>query len=298
MHPQALVASAPAKVNLYLAVGSKRADGYHHVDAVLQTVSLSDRIVLEPSDSLELISTGLDPGVEPERNLAWRAAEAMAAQLGIEPHVRITLDKRTPAGAGLGGGSADAAAVLAGTAALWDVSVDEPTLMRLAAGLGADVAFFLVGGAAYFTGRGDRLVRQLPVVDAPIVLVKPEPGVDTAAAYARFDELEPQPGPGVSRVADACRSSDPAALAAALFNNMTSAATSLVPAVAETLAWCGAAPGVRAALVAGSGSSVFGMFEEASAAESAVTEARARGWWAEAVHTTRHGIELRRAEEV
>jgi len=298
MHPQALVASAPAKVNLYLAVGPKRGDGYHHVDTVLQTVSLSDRVVLEPSDSLELVTTGLDPGVEPARNLAWRAAEAMAAQLGTEPRVRITLDKRIPAGGGLGGGSADAAAVLAGTAALWDASVDETTLMRVAAGLGADVAFFLVGGAAYFTGRGDRLVRQLPVVDAPIVLVKPAVGVDTAAAYARFDELEPQRGPGVSAVADACRSRDPATLAAALFNNMTPAATSLAPVVAETLAWCSAASGVRAALVAGSGSSVFGMFEEASAAESAVTEARARGWWAEAVHTTRHGIELRRAEEV
>jgi len=298
MRPQALTVSAPAKVNLYLAVGSRRPDGYHHVDTVLQTVSLSDRVFIEPSDSLELVVTGRELDVPAQENLAWKAAEAMAAELGVAPGVRITLEKRIPAGGGLGGGSSDAAAVLAGTAALWDASIGEDALMRIAARLGADVAFFLTGGTAYFTGRGDRLVRRLPTVEMPLVLIKPAPPIETRAAYAEFDRSPAQPGPGVSGIADACRSNDPVRVARSLFNNMTPAAERLVPEVSDALALCDASRAVLGALVAGSGSSVFGICDDDGAAESVAAEARERGWWAQPAATTPGGVEVVVAKEV
>jgi 4-diphosphocytidyl-2-C-methyl-D-erythritol kinase len=156
---------APAKLNLTLEVTGRRSDGYHDLVTVMQTIDLADRVRLEEAPGLEIEVTGdHQRGVpfEGPRNLAYRAAQALAAEAGIvNPGVRITLDKRIPAGMGLGGGSTDAAAVLRGLCALWRLGLSPSALNDVAASIGSDVPFFLHGGAALVTGRGER-IEPLP----------------------------------------------------------------------------------------------------------------------------------------
>jgi 4-diphosphocytidyl-2-C-methyl-D-erythritol kinase len=278
---------APAKVNLYLAVGGVRPDGYHDVLTVMQALELHDTVELSPAEALS-VACEPDPGVPAEENLAWRAAEALGAALGREPAFRIVVGKRIPAGAGLGGGSADAAAVLAGIARFWGVPREDRRLLSVAASLGADVPFFLEGGCALLDGRGDRLVRRLRVPRLRLALVNPLVPVPTAAAYAAFDAA-PQPAPpGPGAMLSALDSGDPGLVAAALYDNLTPAATALVPEVADALALVEAAPGVLGACMAGSGSTVFGVFRDPAGAARTVAAARERGWWAE-VSATRDG---------
>ncbi len=183
----ALRIAAPAKMNLHLAVGQLAPDGYHPVDTVLQTLAFGDTVTITPGGPG--FSCTPDLGLSADENLAWRAARAMAEEFDHPLDVALVVEKRVPAGAGLGGASADAAAVLVGLATLWGAEVGDRRLVDIARSLGADVPFFLEGGAALFTGRGDVLARRLRALDAPIVLVKPETGVPTGAAYAAFDAL-------------------------------------------------------------------------------------------------------------
>jgi 4-diphosphocytidyl-2-C-methyl-D-erythritol kinase len=159
---------APAKLNLVLEVTGRRADGYHEIASLMQTIDLADRVRLEEAHSLEIEVQGqqvLGVPVEGPRNLAYRAAHALAEAARL-PNVgaRIVLEKRIPAGMGLGGGSSDAAAVLRGLNRLWGLDLDRKRLSRMAAEIGSDVAFFLWGGSALVRGRGE-LVEALP--DAP-----------------------------------------------------------------------------------------------------------------------------------
>ena len=176
--------------------------------------------------------------------------------------IDIAIEKRIPAGAGLAGGSSDAAAVLAGLAHWASLPLDDPRLHAVARSLGADVPFFLYGGAALMRGRGDELVRRLPDVAFDVALVKPGVPVSTAAAYARSTPTRSPLGDLTARRRRARRPGDLQALGAALSNNMTEASVSLVPEVGEALAWMQAQPGVLGALVAGSGSAVFAVCDE------------------------------------
>lgn len=150
---------APAKLNLTLEVLGRRADGYHEIASVMQTIDLADRVRLSESDSLELVVAGeqtLGVPLEGPRNLAYRAAQALAEAAGdAELGARIELEKRVPAGMGLGGGSSDAAAVLRGLDKLWHLNLGIEGLTPVAARVGSDVAFFLHGGSALVTGRGE-----------------------------------------------------------------------------------------------------------------------------------------------
>src|SRR3989304_4345473 len=151
-----VVLSAAAKVNLALEVLGKRPDGYHEIATVMQTVDLSDRLGLGGAAAPELVSTA--PGVPTdETTLAWRAAAALREAAGVGRGVRITLDKRIPPAAGLGGGSTDAAGVLLGLNRLWRLGWPLARLGEVAVGLGMDVPFFLRGGAALATGRGEEV---------------------------------------------------------------------------------------------------------------------------------------------
>jgi 4-diphosphocytidyl-2-C-methyl-D-erythritol kinase len=156
---------APAKLNLCLEVLSRRADGYHEVATVMQTLDLADSVRLRPAPAIELSVTGdqvLGVPLEGPRNLAYKAAVALAAAAGrADLGAEIVLEKRIPAGMGLAGGSTDAAAVLRGLNQFWDLGFDEPALESVAAGVGSDVAFFLHGGTALAAGRGER-VEALP----------------------------------------------------------------------------------------------------------------------------------------
>jgi 4-diphosphocytidyl-2-C-methyl-D-erythritol kinase len=165
---------APAKLNFVLEVTGRRSDGYHEVASVMQTIALADTVRLEPSTSVELeVSGEAVSGVPREgpRNLAFAAAHALAeAARRPELGARIELDKRIPVGMGLGGGSTDAAAVLRGLNLLWGLDLDAQALVEVAASVGSDVAFFLHGGTAFATGRGEQ-VEPLPDVESVDITV-------------------------------------------------------------------------------------------------------------------------------
>ena len=293
--PKALTIHAPAKVNLYLAVGDTRPDGYHNVETVLQSLDLSDTITLTESHSLELASD-TELGIPAESNLAWRAAEALGRAVGRPPLFHIGLEKRIPHGAGLGGGSSDAAAVIAGAARLWGMEPDDPVLAIVASSIGADVPFFLDGGTALFVGRGDEYLSSLPTPDLSLVLVRPPVSIATAEAYAAFDRLEQEDPPGSVGMVRACESGDAEGVSSALFNSMTTAAITLDSSIEEAIAWLRDFGDVSGALLAGSGSAGFGICSSGESASALASAAREMGWWAEATRTRRTGIEITQAE--
>ena len=197
---------APAKVNLHLAIGAKRADGYHEAATVMHALNLHDVVYLrrsmpdeQPADcragSGRVVPTvhmvAGDPSIVlPELssadNLAARAVVVLADALQLPEdatNLQIRIEKSIPAQAGLGGGSTNAAAALVGAARLWSLPADDPAIEQVAKTLGADVAFFLRGGCAYLEGTGDTFVHALQPSKQAVALVKPEGGVSTAQAY-------------------------------------------------------------------------------------------------------------------
>ena len=182
----ALSAEAPAKINRELRVGGLRDDGYHEVLSRLVSIDLSDTIEVAPADAFDFSAQGLLVPLD-ESNLVIRAARALAERLGRAPDVRIRLDKKIPVGAGLGGGSSDAAATLAVLSRLWEARLNGAELVELAGSLGSDVPFFLVGGEADASGRGE-IIRPLPD-SAPVdlLLAVPPFPIETARIYAALD---------------------------------------------------------------------------------------------------------------
>jgi 4-diphosphocytidyl-2-C-methyl-D-erythritol kinase len=180
-----LAAEAPAKINRELRVGRLGADGYHEILSRMVSIDVADRLTAEPSDTLEFSCD--DPAVPAgEANLVVRAASLLAARAGVRPGARLRLEKRTPMGGGLGGGSADAAVALRLLARLWDCEARVGDLAALAAGLGSDVAFFLEGGEAEVSGRGEK-VRPVPdAPPTPLLLIVPPFPVSTADVYRAY----------------------------------------------------------------------------------------------------------------
>lgn len=283
---------AHAKVNLFLAIGAKRDDGYHEVSTVLQALDLADEVSVGPSAAGTTLERDTDLGIPPEEDVAYRAAESWRALSGYAGGIRISVRKRIPAGAGLGGGSADAAAVL------WLLSgrksptdpIDEE-LFEAAASLGADVPFFLGPGTRLMTGRGDRFSDVLPTPELHLVLVNPGVPVPTGAAYARFDRSLMPPAPAPDAMLAAVREGSPAAIAGALYNNMTEASCALVPETAVALRFLRERDGLLGAAMAGSGSTVFGIFESPGQASEAARAAAEGGMWARATGTAASGVE-------
>lgn len=280
---------APAKVNLFLGIGERRADGYHDATSIMHALMLHDvlRMKLAPAEgeglSLEVACVaceGVDPlDVAPEDNIAARAVRLLAELVGrrADEHMRIVIEKHIPAQAGLGGGSSDAAAALVGAAHLWGLDPDDARIEEAARTLGADVAFFLHGGCACFTGVGDSFHHALAPMTRAVVLVKPEGGVSTKDAYRAFDE-DPQP------IGDAdwdAASSASAAGNVPLRNNLVRASERLLPALADVREWLEARSGeVEGILMSGSGSATFAVCRDFQAACRVVAAARERGWWA------------------
>lgn len=279
---------APAKVNLYLAVGDERPDGFHGLDTVFMALDLGDEVAVRPAERLSLVC---EPAVDvpDEANLAWRAAVAMGEAFGRPSGFALHVTKRVPAGSGLGGGSADAAAVIAALASMWGAAADDPRLMAVASSLGADAAFPLLGGCALYTDRGERLVRRLPVPDIHLAIARGPRGVSTADAYAMFDRLGHDVPPGTGALEAALASGDARSIGAALHNNMTSAALALVPEIGDALAFIRAQDGCTGTALCGSGAAVFGVFTDRAEAEMAVGRARERGLWAATARPRRGG---------
>ena len=231
----------PGKVNLYLAVGDIRDDGYHELTTVFHAVSLLDEVTVRNSDvmSLEITGEGADDLPADERNLAWQAAELMAEHVGRAPDVAITIEKCIPVAGGMAGGSADAAAVLVAMNTLWELGVPRRDLHALATQLGSDVPFTLHGGTALGSGRGDELVpvlartrftgcwhsRRGHVHPFGVRRVRPPP---QAGQPPRLPESQP--------LLAALAAGDPTELAPLLGNELQAAAVSLEPSIRSHVA--------------------------------------------------------------
>ncbi|MEN6429290.1 MAG: 4-(cytidine 5'-diphospho)-2-C-methyl-D-erythritol kinase, partial [Coriobacteriales bacterium] len=196
--PASLTLLAPAKINLYLAVGGRRSDGYHDVVTVLQSLDtrLSDVVTVTEAESFSVVCEP-DIGLPVEDNIATRTISALAGFAGRTPDVAVRIEKQIPAAAGLGGASADAAAVLVGACRLWGIDANTPQVLGLAQSLGADVPFFISGGTAVYGGRGDVLLRRLTTPRFAVVLANADEPVPTPAAYAAFDRLPHPQAPSI-----------------------------------------------------------------------------------------------------
>ena len=255
---------APAKINLHLAVGPPRPDGFHEVATAYHAISLYDEVIATEADELTITVVGAD-GVPVEgvpadgRNLAARAVEAYADRVGMTPGVALHITKGIPVAGGMAGGSADAAAALVAVDALWQLGMSRSELVKLAVSLGSDVPFSLVGGTALGTGRGEVLTPVLARGRFHWVVALAGDGLSTPAVYAECDRLRADhdiPEPGVSdALMSALRNGDADALGAALHNDLQDAALSLRPELRQTLD-TGRAAGALGALVSGSGPTV------------------------------------------
>lgn len=336
---------SPAKVNLVLAVGPRRDDGYHDVQTVMHGLALHDTVYLHveeladdelaravaelaeaqaalaqaaedawaqdvpeeqasltararapraaaltdaralggPSDNvlveIDLSDrTGQDLTVPAADNLAFKAADRLARAVGREVPEKVSLriEKHIPAQGGLGGGSSNAAAVLVGLASKWGLAADDPRILEVAQGLGADVAFFLQGGCRLFEGVGECEVRALAPSRQAVVLVRPQAGVSTAACYRRFDE-EPQDA-DASALSVMGEAEEAASLK--LANNLGPAAEALLPELAVVRSWLAERTGEENVLLCGSGSTTFALTDSFDQASALAVEASKQGWWA------------------
>lgn len=281
---------APAKVNLYLAVGPRRTDGYHGLVTVFQALDLCDVIEYDPDASFR-VTYEPDLGLAPGEDLVSVVSLALAERIGRDLRGAFTIHKHIPAAGGLGGGSSDAAAAIVALCATWGIQIDSPEVAGVARSVGADVAFFLEGGTALYTGRGDQLARRLPDPDMDIVVVNPGEPVPTGAAYAAFDRLLTVPPPAVEPVIEALIA-EPQRLGGLLFDSLTEASTGLVPVVGDALAFLRLQEGVAGAEMAGSGSTVFGLCADRETAVSVARQAHDAGWWAAATHTSPYGARV------
>jgi len=254
---------APGKLNLFFEVGGVQDDGYHDVASGYQAVSLFEDVWASPSDEFTVsISGTVDVSGVPadDRNLAVRAARLVAQRIGHTGGVHLDIVKHVPVAGGMGGGSADAAAALVACDALWGAELGSAELYKLAARLGADVPFALMGGTAIGTGRGDQLSPALAKGRFDWVVVPSEVGLSTPEVYAHLDELRTRPDIGASGavpevaagVLHALRAGDPIALAEHTRNDLQIAALSLRPELREALE-LGEESGALAGMVSGSG---------------------------------------------
>ena len=251
----------PAKINLHLAVGDRRADGYHSLITVFHAVNLYDEVTIAPADELSVTTTGPEADLVPAgaANLAGRAAILLAEHAGIAPRVRISIAKQIPVAGGMAGGSADAAAALLGCAQLWQLELTREALAVLGAQLGSDVPFPLTGGTAVGTGRGEHIVPVLARHQLHWVLAIAGEGLSTGAVFTELDRLrEVGPIPRVGQVDDVLQAligDDPAVLAAGFGNDLQPAAISLQPGLRRVLI-AGEAEGALGSLVSGSGPTI------------------------------------------
>ncbi len=251
----------PAKVNLELLVGPLRADGYHSLSTVFQAVSLYDDITVAEADDWGCTVAGpLSHGVPTDgSNLAVRAAQVLAAHVGIDDPVHLSIRKSIPVAGGMAGGSADAAAALVACDRLWGLGLSKDELEAVGADLGSDVPFLVAGGTAVGSGRGERLAPVLARGTFHWVFALGSEGLSTPAVYAECDRLrgdaeipEPTPSPGLM---GALRTGNARELAAHLRNDLQPAALSLRPDLGDVLA-AGVEYGALGGIVSGSGPTV------------------------------------------
>lgn len=272
--------TAPAKINLALHVTGRRADGYHLLDSIAVFADFGDRIEVEADARLQLSVSGPFASHAPgdRTDLAWRAAEAFFAHIGREPRAGIRVEKEIPAGAGLGGGSADAAAVLRALNSFTGAEVPASDLHALGIALGADVPMCLAGCALRARGIGEEVAMLAGWPPLPLVLVWPGRPVSTAAIFRALAGRENAPLPPLPRLSTV---SEAAAWLRACRNDLESAACDAAPEINVVLTALRSTRGCLLARMSGSGSACFGLYD--SPIEAAVAAARLASsnpqWW-------------------
>ena len=273
-----ITVEAAAKINLYLHVLGRRANGYHELDSLIAFTDVFDTLTLEPSDGLSLDIKGTFASLltNSEDNLVLRAARALGEAAGVNPLARITLHKELPVAAGLGSGSADAAATLRGLAKLWNIDDMAVNLSNVGFSLGADIPACLWSDTVHVGGVGEHLRAGPELPEAGLLLVNPGIVLETQSVFlARRGEFSP-----TIPLMKSARSFD--TLVHELetrSNDLTEPALRLAPVIQEVLTALKETPGCRLARLSGSGATCFGLFDTLATAEDAATDFNIEGWW-------------------
>ncbi len=298
-----LAREAPGKINLYLRVTGRRADGYHELDSLVVFTRLHDLVTLRPATELSLAIDGPFTGpllVAPE-NLVMAAAQRLQTATGERRGAHINLTKNLPVAAGLGGGSADAAATLLGLCDLWRIDRHEIDLAAIGVELGADVPVCLYGQPALVAGVGEQIRVAPRMPEAGLLLVNPRQELATPAVFDAREGPFSSPLPMIEPVADVAGLARDLALRG---NDLTTAAVALCPPIAAVLTALRSLAGCRGCGMSGSGATCYGLFDDEEAAKRAVDSVSQSGWWAaatslrsprlegEAAHTSIEGGEL------
>lgn len=268
-----IVEPAPAKLNLALHVRARRPDGYHELETIFAFVRDGDEVTVEPApaDRFEIIGPMAAVLKGEGRNLVTDARDAFREKVAPTPPLSVRLDKRLPVASGLGGGSADAAAMLRALARLSGIAIDDPRLFACADALGSDVPACLLGRTSIGTGRGEALSAIDPVGAMPVLLVNPGVAVPTGPVFAGWDQV------------DRGGLAEGTALAVALAgrNDLEPPAIAIAPVIGVVLAMLRAQDGMRLARMSGSGATCFALFDTQEAREAAARAVRAAqpGWW-------------------
>jgi len=275
-----VILNAPAKVNLHLEVKALQSGGYHEILSVVHSVSLFDRVHIRSLKENNALRIFCDPPLPGGQNIAARAVQTFRSRCGLHSGVEVRIQKRIPVGAGLGGGSSDAAAVLYGLNKLFGTALSPGQLEEAAAALGSDVSFFLHGPAALMSGRGEKIENLMPREDFILVLVYPGFPIATDEAYRWVDEEEEHNLRSCSREDLKVQFEEKAPETWKFFNSFQSTIESRYPVIAEIVGKL-ALSGAHPAILSGSGSSVVGVFTDIKAARAAYRHLRRRypGVW-------------------
>ncbi len=277
--------NTPAKINLALDVTGKRADGYHLLETVFQSISIYDTLEIELINTCNIELSCSVPEIPcNEKNLIWKAAAAVMAETGTDKGFKIHLEKRIPSEAGMGGGSSDAAATLKGCNELLGAPLSFERLCEIGAKLGADIPFFLYGGTAYAEGIGERLIKLPSVPKLTLVAAKGASGISTPEAYKRIDTLTSLVHPdakGLKRaIEERVSFHEMISFCGNIFEEVTD--LSDVDNIRRTMVDMGAV----FACMSGSGAAVFGVFEDIKKAENCKSALSERYPFAVVCHTT------------
>jgi 4-diphosphocytidyl-2-C-methyl-D-erythritol kinase len=271
---------ASAKVNLFLHVGMRRADGFHPLQSLAVFTGAGDVLRAEAAPALSLTLEGpFAAGLQAESdNLVLRAARALAAKAGLPAGAALRLRKNLPVASGIGGGSADAAAALRALRRLWQLEMDEAVLLEIAATLGSDVPVCVPSASAYMEGRGE-ILTPVALPRLPMLLVNPGVAVPTRDVFGALRDRS-----GASMVLPLDGFADARALLSFLQgtrNDLEEPARRIQPVIAEVLDALAALPGVRLARMSGSGATCFALFDDdaACAHGAAMLQAASMGWW-------------------
>ena len=285
-----LCLKAHAKINWTLDILGTRADGYHLMDMLMQSVDMHDTLWLEETDTLTLedaaqlhASTSAESGdtlasaavTYDENNLVYRAAKKLRDYCHVSKGARMRLLKAIPSGAGMGGGSADAAAVLRGLVQLWQLDISEEELLKIGLSLGADIPFMLTGGLARVGGIGEEITPLSPAPQVYLVMLQPCGGLSTKEVFGAFDALDPDTlaRPKTAAAQEALLKYDLETLGSAMNNVLEGVSVQARPAIGEAARALEALGAVRG-MMTGSGSVVYGVFETEQTANIACEKLR------------------------